>query len=275
MLDAEGPQILDGGAGTAAQLIEEQQPAEKVLAAAHACDRPIVLGRRRRHDADALEQVGAAQSDGVTEILTGHAEATELAGVLQRKPLFLRQRRRGRTAQWMVARRTQACAELPQQAGIGVRDRPYLGKPQIPRGHRAGLVEDHCRDIGQMLQERGALDEDSMACGDRDGGDCRGWSCKHERARARGHEHGQHRRHVPCDQPNACGNEQHKCHVLAGIAVEQSGHGRLGVLRIPHEADDAPEGALLADARQLHLEQAVNVHRPSQHLVPLANLDGD
>ncbi len=273
MLDAERPQVLHGGTGAAANLIAKQQPAEELLVAADSGDRAIVDRRRRRGDTDALEEVGASERHCFVPVLAGDAESPQLARVIEREALFLGHCSGGGPAQRMVAGCAEARAQLAQRIRIDAIGGSQLDEAQVPGRHGAGLVEDHGRNIRQMLQEGGALDEDAMTSGDRDGRHSGGGRGQHEGTRARSNEYSQHGRHIGRDEPGARGYEQNQRHVLAGVAIQQARHRRFGVLRVLHQGNDATERALLADPRQLHLEQAIDVHRSGKHFVALAHLD--
>ncbi len=98
--------------------------------------------RRGRHDADALEQIAPAESHDLASVEPRYTEAPQLARVLEREAVFFRNCRRSRAAQRMIARRSEASPQLPQQRGIHSGGGFHIGKPQIARGHGSSLVED-------------------------------------------------------------------------------------------------------------------------------------
>ena len=87
VLDAEAFEIAHGFRRAAAESIEEQEPAQEAVAAAHARDRAVVVRHRGRRDAELLEQVRPAKRNLRAVVGSRDAEAAELASVVELEAL--------------------------------------------------------------------------------------------------------------------------------------------------------------------------------------------
>ena len=115
-----------------------------------------------------------------------------------------------------------------------------------------------------MFEEGGALDEDTVAGRDGDGGDGGGRGGENERAGAGSDEDGEGGRQVATGEPSAGGDHQDGGHVLAGVAFEQAGDGGLGALGRAHEADDFTERRAVADGVDDGFDAAVGIDRAGE-----------
>ena len=109
------------------------------------------------------------------------------------------------------------------------------------QGQRAGLVDHDAVDSGEFLDERDALEQDSVAAGNRDGSDGGRGRRQNESAWARGDEHGQHRRGVIGRQPCRRRQHQRQRQIAAGIPLQQPGQGWLRPFSLLHERGDLAE----------------------------------
>ena len=123
-----------------------------------------------------------------------------------------------------------------------------------PLGDRPRLVEDHRVDFAGALEGLAPLDENAelRALPGRHH-DCR-WNGETHRARAGDDEDGDARRErahhattekEPRDE-GGDGNHEHRRHEHAAHSVGETLNRRACALRLPHERDDARQGALLA-----------------------------
>ena len=142
---------------------------------------------------------------------------------------------------WLLAA-PSAAATLSAASGSGAsiaRQRELAGR------QRAGLVEHHGVDVAQLFQERGALDQNPVAGGDRDRRDRGRGRRQNQRARARGDQHRERRLGVAGREPCASRGHQDEGQILAGVALEEPRRRRLGALGVAHQRDDAPKRRLM------------------------------
>ena len=151
------------------------------------------------------------------------------------------------TGQWVLAAALHTGRPAQSQSSIHARGWQMRNQARLPHGERAGFVKGHCLHAVRHLQRLGVLDQDAVF-GRHTGARHDGHGCGQPQCTGAGddqHRHGMDERglkagaHEHPHRQGQQGHHQHHRHKNLGHLVHQALDGRLGRLRIFHQADDA------------------------------------
>ena len=132
---------------------------------------------------------------------------------------------------------------------------------------RAGFVESDHVHFPHLLDDRPRFDQDAAFGGVADGSYHCGRRSQHQRTRADHHQHGHGPQHIPGQQIHGNGNAEGDRHEHFGVLVGDALHRGLVRLGVFHQADDLPQGGLLAQAGDADFQQTGFVQRSGEDLI--------
>ena len=183
----------------------------------------------------------------------------------------------------MLARILGRTDESDEGATVNTLGGNDTGDPHRPLGHRPRLVEHDRRDLPRLLQDLGALDQDSEL-GAATGADHQGRRRREtERAGARDDQHGDGGgecggnvagEHEPADERRER-DPDHDRNEDGRDAIDEALDGRLAGLCLGDEMRDLRESRVGADLRRLDHEASGHVDRRARDVIAGRNLHGD